>query len=370
MVEPSAGVVVAGRVARRDVVRDVQTARNLVEDLVLELPVGRDGLLRIDLRHFPAARHGEEHIAFELDGVHRLDRIRLAVRRSVGVENAREICCRLRSTHDGQCEPPQVREERQCRRNLRYAPMLFGTILPEVVDHVFGLHGHRVGSEVVRSSGVRFQHLVGLGVAKGIERDAVHRLVIVLEFVIRNPVGFDELEIELHVRFEIRILSEEHERLAVLTPCHADGAELRGEVNLLRPDGEVVFDLVVDLLRIEEHLQPRSRAYRVVRQGRDDPTGVGVVLHLVAGACAERLAHRRIGLGIGGEELRRRPVAGVVFRGLCRVEAGLDPLGNAEDGADNGRFLAKPLHSTAPPDFILVMRKGHFRPLVACLLAK
>ena len=336
MVEPSAGVVVAGAVARRDVVRDVQAARDLIQYLVLELPVGRDRLLRIDLRHLPATRHREEHIAFELDGIHRLDRIRLAVRRCVGVENAREIRCRLRSTHNGQSEPPQVCEEWQCRRDFGYAPVLFGTILPEVVDHVFGLHDHRVGSEVVRASGVRFQHLVGLRVAKRIERDAVHRLVIVLQFVIRNPVSFDELEIELHVRFEIRILSEEHEGLAVLTPRHANGAEFCGKVNLLCPDGEVVFDLVVDLLRIEEHLQPRSCPYCVVRQGRDDPSRIRVVLHLVAGACAERLPHRRIGLGIGGEELCRRPVLGVVLGGLRRIEARLDPPWNAEDGANNG----------------------------------
>ena len=141
---------------------------------MLELPVGRDRLLRIDLRHLPPARHREEHVPLELDRVHSLNGIRLAVRRGVRVEDAREVRCRLRRAHDGQSEPSQVGEERQCRRNLRYAPVLFGAVLAEDVDHVLRLHQLEVEVETRRPAGMVLQHLVRLRVAKGIERDAVN----------------------------------------------------------------------------------------------------------------------------------------------------------------------------------------------------
>ena len=72
VVEPAGRVVVPTAVARRDVERHVQAAGDLVEDLVLELGVGRRRLLRLELAHLPAAGHGHQGPAFQLDRLERL----------------------------------------------------------------------------------------------------------------------------------------------------------------------------------------------------------------------------------------------------------------------------------------------------------
>ena len=152
--------------------------------------------------------------------------------------------------------------------------MLLGTILPEHVYHVLGLDCHELGVERVRPSWMPFQHLVGLRVAKLVERDAVYAVRIDCQFVIRNPVGFDELHVERHVRFEHRVPGEENERLSVLAPRHPYCAQLQGEVRLLRPHLEVMLYLPVRLLVFEEHLESWPRSYRVFRKRLHDAASV------------------------------------------------------------------------------------------------
>ena len=78
MVEPTARVVVARAVSGRDVERHVQAAGDLVQDLVLELRVGRRRLLRLQLRHLPAAGHRDERPLLQFDRLERFGRVRLA----------------------------------------------------------------------------------------------------------------------------------------------------------------------------------------------------------------------------------------------------------------------------------------------------
>ena len=137
-----------------------------------------------------------------------------------------------------------------------------------------------------------------------------------------------------------------------------------------RPYGEVVLDPAVSILRVQEHLKARPGADRVVRKRRDDPASIRVVLDLVAGACAKYLAHGGIGLRVRRQEFGGRPVAGVVLRGLGRVEAGLDPHRQGEPRLGGLGLLSEKPHMTAPPAAILVMRSGHLCPLVACFEAK
>ena len=152
--------------------------------------------------------------------------------------------------------------------------MLFGAILPEHVDHVLGLDRHELSVERVCPAGMLLQHLVGLRVAKLVERDAVYAVRIDCQFVIRNPVGFDELHVERHVRFEHRVPGEENERLSVLAAGHAYGPQLGREVRLLRPHLEVMLYLPVGLLVFEEHLESWPRPYRVLRKRLHDAASV------------------------------------------------------------------------------------------------
>ena len=251
------------------------------------------------------------------------------------------------------------------------AAMLLRPVLAEDVYHVLRLDRHRLRVERVRPAWVPFKHLVRDGVSKWIERDAVHAVRIARQFVIRNPVGFDELHVERHVRFERGVAGEEDERLPVLAAGHANGPQLGREVYLLRPHPEVVLYSPVGPLVLEEHLESWSRSYRVLREGLHDPPRVGVVLHFVAGARAQYLADVRIRLGVRREELRRAPVLRVVLRRLRRVEAGAE-----EPREKRGSALAAPLpgwpqpHSIPPPDAILVILIGSFLPFRAFLEAR
>ena len=98
--------------------------------------------------------------------------------------------------------------------------MLLRAVLPEHVDHVLRADGLEVEVERRRPAGMVLQHLVRLRVAKTVERDAVHRRLIGIQFVIRNPVGFDQLYVQRHVRSQIRVLRHDGEGLAVLAPRH------------------------------------------------------------------------------------------------------------------------------------------------------
>ena len=249
--------------------------------------------------------------------------------------------------------------------------MLFGTVLAEHVDHVLRLDRNRLRVERVRPAWVPFKHLVRDGVSKWIERDAVHAVRIARQFVIRNPVGFDELHVERHVRFERGVAGEEDERLPVLAAGHANGPQLCGEVCLLRPHPEVVLYSPVGPLVLEEHLESWSRSNRVLREGLHDPPRVGVVLHFIAGAGPQYLADIRVRLGVRREELRSAPVLRVVLRRLRRVEARAHPADktSAEAPAFPAALLPRwpESHSTAPPEAIFVILIGSFLPLRASL---
>ena len=78
--------------------------------------------------------------------------------------------------------------------------MLFRPVLPEHVYHVLGLDRDRIRPEGRRSARMGLQHVVRDGVAERVERDAVHRASIGVHLVVRNPVGFDELDVQRHVR--------------------------------------------------------------------------------------------------------------------------------------------------------------------------
>jgi hypothetical protein len=122
VVEPAGRVVVAATVAGRDVERHVQAAGDLVEDLLLELGVGRRGLLRLQLRHLPTAGHGDERPLLQLNRLERFGGVGLAAGRRVGVEDAGEVGGRLGGGDHSEGEPPQLGEQRQRRQDVRDAP--------------------------------------------------------------------------------------------------------------------------------------------------------------------------------------------------------------------------------------------------------
>ena len=166
------------------------------------------------------------------------------------------------------------------------------------------------------------QNPVGSGVAEGVQRDAVDAVRIVVESIFRNPVGFDQLQVERHARIaKVGVVGQKDEGFSVLASRHPQSAELLGEMHRFLPAPPVVLDSSVEAVLVRQHLQPRAGTDRIVRQGEHDALGIGVVGHFVAGAGAKNLPHRRVRLGVGREEVGERPVLGVVARGLRGVVA-------------------------------------------------
>jgi len=80
----------------------IEAAGDFVEDFLFELRIRTARLFRMQLAHFPAPRHRQQHVPFELDLIHRLDRIRFPVGGRISVDDAREIGGRFGGIQGGQ----------------------------------------------------------------------------------------------------------------------------------------------------------------------------------------------------------------------------------------------------------------------------
>ena len=247
--------------------------------------------------------------------------------------------------------------------------MLLRPVLAEHVDHILRPDGDELRVEALRPAGMELQYPVRDGVSERVERDAIDPPLVADQFVIRNPVGFDELKVEPHVRFKLWILRKDDERLPVLAPRHPYGAELRGKPRPLRPDLKIMLYALVNILVFEEHLKPRTRADGIVCQRLHYAARIRIVLNLVACAGAEYLADVRVRLRVCGQEIRRAPVLRVVLRSLRRVEPRAHPAHEPPADALPGRcvfLLGRPqFHSAPPPAAIFVIRIGSLLPLRA-----
>ena len=334
VVEATAGVVVPRGVASRDIERHVQAAGDLVEDLALELAERCRRLLGMHLAELPSAgKHGGETL-LELDLVHRLKRIGLAVGGAVGVDDGGEVGGGLGGRDRRQCVPAELREQRERRRDVRDAAELARPVRAEVVHDRRG-RKRVVGREVVDGraehaavTGVPLEHAVGGGVAPLIQSDAVDLVVAPAAKQGRaDLVGLDELEVKRDGRArrcDAGIVDQKRERLAALCPGQPHGAELSGEVDRPRPLLERILDASIRVGVVSEHLQPGTGADGVVGEREDDALGIRVVGDLVAGAIAEYAPHLRVDRGVGREAVRIRPMLTVLRRGLGRVELGDD----------------------------------------------
>ena len=127
---------------------------------------------------------------------------------------------------------------------------------------------------------------------------------------------------------------------------------------------------MVQLLAFKKHLQTRTSTDCVIGKSRDDTASVGVVLHFISRSCSKYAPYCRISLSVRREKLRRRPVTGIVFRRLRRIESRSYPVWNKLQYPLNGLLLSKPLHRIAPPDAIFVILKEQRRLRVAFLEAR
>ena len=125
MVQPPGGVVVARAELQAAMLYGMFRQRAISLRISrLNSRVGRRRLLGLDLPQLPAVRQHRGHPLLELDDVHRLDGLRLAVGRGVGVQHGREVGRRLRRGEHRQRVAPQLGEQRQRRRDLGDAAML------------------------------------------------------------------------------------------------------------------------------------------------------------------------------------------------------------------------------------------------------
>jgi len=351
MIEAAGGVVVARRIAGRDVVRQVQAASNLVQDLSLELGVTGRWLLRLDLPEPPAIRQHCGHALLEFDHVHRLEGLGLAVGRGVGEQHGREVGGRLGGGDHRQRVPSQLGEQRQRGRDLGDAAMLTGPVGAEPVHHRVGRHQVILRLPRGQVAGVLTQDGVGLRVAPGVEDDAIDVGVRRQHRHDRrcHAVGLDQMHIQHHRRIDGRVGGQNGEGLTVGALGQPHRAEFLGQVDRLGPPGERLLDAVVRVAVLGEQLQTRTGADAVVGDGQDDPLGVGVVRHLVAAALAEFAADVGRGRAVGRQGVGHRPVLDVLGGGLRRVVAGPD---HRREGSFLRGSLPVPAerpHQTVPP---------------------
>jgi len=112
------------------------------------------------------------------------------------------------------------------------------------------------------------------------------------------------------------------ERLPILRPGLAHGAESARQIDRLGPGRKLAFDGLVGFGGVGEHLEARPRAGHVVGQREDNAAGIGVVGHLVAGTVAECPPDFRRSGGVGRQVIGAGPVLAIVQRGLRGVEPG------------------------------------------------
>ena len=91
VVQSATGVVVPGKISRQRAVGRHHTAGDFAQNDLHELRMVRRRLFGVELSHFPPGRNRQHHVPFQRNGIHGLDFIRFAVRRSVRVENRRKI---------------------------------------------------------------------------------------------------------------------------------------------------------------------------------------------------------------------------------------------------------------------------------------
>ena len=108
-----------------------------------------------------------------------------------------------------------------------------------------------------------------------VEGDAVNSVRIAIKKFIRNPVSFDQLQVEFDVIIrQMGILGHENKTFSILALSNPDCSELFSQANLVAPDRKITFDLSVQLLIGTQHLEPRSGPHAVIGQRFDDPASV------------------------------------------------------------------------------------------------
>lgn len=265
--------------------RHIQTASNLVEDFLLELPISRRRLLSTHLSHLPAARHRHEGTLFELNRFERLRCICFAIRWRIRIQNAREVSGRFGGGKDRQREATKLSEQRQRGSDVGDAAGLSWSVAAEEVDHRIGWNP--VVIEIVLNqlqvARMLLENVVFGGVSKPIEHNPIDH-VFKIEGQIRccYLFGFDKPHVQIDWRVQSFVAREDRERLSIACARQPHGAELFGQTNGLCPAGKLTFNQSVGISIRRQHLQSRPCANDVVGQREADALGVTVVGDFVA----------------------------------------------------------------------------------------
>ena len=120
-----------------------------------------------------------------------------------------------------------------------------------------------------------FQNTVTLQISVIVEGDAVNSERIAVKKIIRNPVSFDQLQIEFDVIVrQIWILGHENKTFSVLALSNPDCPKPFCQMDLFTPNRKITFDLSIQLLIRTQHLKPRPAPNAVIGQRFNNPASV------------------------------------------------------------------------------------------------